>query len=183
MTGTHGGVNQHQHQHPDPRGNCRLILSTTRSFDLPANIHPTYTNTFPSFHILSPAIMASVFVPVLYVIIVFGSLFVFSSFYRRANASMCHNIQYISFSHLTVDTSIYLYSRQDLRTIFPSSQRARCICFTAPEDRSSSRGVIAQSSARPTCSHRRNTYPPSPRRQTRTSEPPAKRLDRRRSVE
>lgn len=38
----------------------------------------------------SPAAMASVFVPVLYVLIVFGSLLVFSSFYRRKNARMLH---------------------------------------------------------------------------------------------
>ena len=93
-------------------------------------------------------IMASVFVPVAYVIIVFGGLFIFSYFYRKHTSSMSSALSHF-IAHFADEMNTIC--SPSLRTLFPITSRAQCIRHTPSNDGPACLGRAVKVSSGSTC--------------------------------
>lgn len=124
--------------------------------------------------------MASVLVPVAYVIIIFGGLFVFSFFYRKHTSSTSS----IELSHFNRKSLIRKTRHsKSLRTIFSFTSGTQCIRYTPSTNKPTSPRCSPESGPHPTRHGRCTTCAANSRRQTGHAEPPPKGINRRRPLE
>ena|ERR1700722_3100546 len=128
----------------------------------------------PAFRVGAQSLsMASILVPIFYLLIVFGGLSVFSYFYRKRTAGRCLR------PGLCSDTSAdLLLSSDPRRAVLSFAPRARYICDATSKNRPANVRGITEISSYSSSNRRCPSCPPHPRGQTCTSKFIVKRINR-----